>query len=349
MSRGLLLPSRGDHDPVALATRAEALGYDSVWLSELWGESASVLAAQVAAATDRVDLGTAILNVFSRTPAVLAMTAASLDRATGGRFVLGVGTSTRGAIEGIHGRDFERPVRRAHETIELVGRLTRSDAPVDYEGELLSVSGVPGLDREVPIYHAALGPANRRVVGRLADGWIPHNVPFPDLDDAFETVAETAREAGRDPEAIEVAPYVPAAVSEDGEAARDALRGHVAYYVGSGEGYRRAVADRFPDAAERIAETWAAGERDRARAAVTGKMVDALGVAGTPEAARERLRDLEADTVVDRPLLVIPDGADEAIVEGTIEALAPDGEGQAAGGDGGGPATRGGGGDRGTP
>ena len=342
MSRGLLLPSRGGHDPVALAARAESLGYDSVWLSELWGESAPVLAGRIAAATGRVGIGTAILNVFSRSPAVLAMTAASLDRTADGRFVLGLGTSTRGAIEDLHGGDFERPVRRAHETIELIRRLTREDGRVDYEGEVFSIAGVPGLDREVPVYHAALGPANRRVVGRLADGWIPHNVPFPDLDDAFETVAETAREAGRDPEAIEVAPYVPAAVSEDGEAARDALRGHVAYYVGSGEGYRRAVAGRFPEQADRIAEAWAAGERERARGSVTDEMVDALGVAGTPEAARERLRDLEADTVVDRPLLVVPDGADEAIVEGTIEALAPDGDGE-------GTEASGGGGDRGTP
>lgn len=322
MTRGLLLPAGGDGDSLNLAARAETLGYDSVWLPELWGRSSPVLATEIATRTDRIGIGTAIVNVFSRSPAVLAMTAASLDRASNGRFVLGLGTSTEKAITDLHGVAFDRPVRRAHETIEIVRRFTRSSGPVEYDGQVLSVADFPGLANEVLIYHAALGPANRRVVGRLCDGWIPHNVPFPALDSAFETVADAAREAGRDPDAITVAPYVPVAVSEDAEEARMAIRGHVAYYVGSGEGYRRAVGSRFPDGARTVAEHWRAGDRDRARAAVTDEMVDALGVAGTAAVARERLQELVEETVVDRPILVVPAGAD-ALLDATVEALAP--------------------------
>ena len=324
MRLGLLLSGLGGIDPVDVAARAEELGYDSVWLPELWGEAAPVTATAIVEHTDRIAVGSAIMNVFSRSPAVLAMTAVSLAERSGDRFVLGLGTSTRKAICDLHGMEFDRPVRRAHETIELVRRFTRGEGPVDYDGELFSVADFPSLEREVPIYGAALGPANRRVVGRLCDGWMPHNVPFPSIDEAFETVAETAREAGRDPDDIAVAPYVPTAVSEDEAEARDAIRGHVAYYVGSGEGYERAVAGSFPEAAEAVAEAWRSGDRDAARAAVTDEMVDALGVAGTPETAPDALARLVDETVIDRPILVAPTSAPE-LAEGTVEAMAPEG------------------------
>jgi 5,10-methylenetetrahydromethanopterin reductase len=161
------------------------------------------------------------------------------------------------------------------------------------------------------------------VTGRVADGWLPHNVPFGELADAFETVAGTAREAGRDPDAITVAPYVPAAVAADPAEARATIRGHLAYYVGSGEGYRRAVASAFPDVAEQIATAWKDGDRDAARSAVTDGMVDALGVAGAPETARERFEDVASLDAVDHPIVVVPDGADETMVDRTIGALAP--------------------------
>jgi 5,10-methylenetetrahydromethanopterin reductase len=120
------------------------------------------------------------------------------------------------------------------------------------------------LGADVPIYHAALEAANRRVVARPCDGWIPHNIPFPELSDAFEYIAEHAEENGRNEEEITVAPYVPAAVADDSAVARDAIRGHIAYYVGSGSGYERAVASRFPDEAERVVAEWRDGNRSAA-------------------------------------------------------------------------------------
>ncbi|OLZ42050.1 luciferase [Natrinema saccharevitans] len=325
MDVGLMVTDFGDTDLADVAVRAEDSGYDAVWLGELWGTSSVVQATEIACRTDEIDVGTAIVNVYSRTPAVLAMTAASLQDVSDGRFTLGLGTSTAAAVEGLHGMAFDRPVRRAHETIELVRELTAGTGdPVDYEGELLESSAFPSIEVSVPIYHAGLGPANRRVVGRLADGWIPHNVPFSRLETAFEEVAAAARERDRDPDAIEIAPYVPSAVSDDPDEARETLRRHVAYYVGSGEGYRRAVATAFPDEADRVAEAWRAGEKSAASAAVTDAMLSELGVAGTPETARERLRDLVAETGIDHPIVVVPEPASDDVAEATIRELAPD-------------------------
>ncbi|WP_255149858.1 LLM class flavin-dependent oxidoreductase [Halorarius halobius] len=321
MTRGLLLPQVGD-DPVELAVRAEELGYGSAWLGELWWRSSPVTLTQIATRTDDIGLGTAILNVFSRSPAVLAMTAASIDRVSDGRFTLGVGTSTAKAVEDLHGMPFDRPVRRAHESIDLVRRFLSSEGQVEYDGELFDVADFPSLGADVPVYHAALGPANRRVVARLCDGWIPHNVPFPKLDEAFDYVREHTP-ADRDADDITVAPYVPSAVADDPEAARDAVRGHVAYYVGNGEGYRNAVAEQFPEEAERVAAAWRDGDRETAAGRVTDEMVAALGVAGTPEEAREQFAAIESMEVVDQPLVTVPSNATH-LAEGTVEALAPD-------------------------
>ncbi len=322
MSHDLLLPHLG-RDPTELAVRAEELGYRSAWIGELWGSASPVKLTEIACRTDDLELGSAVLNVYSRSPAVLAMTAYTIDRVSEGRFTLGVGTSTAKAVEDLHGMPFDRPVRRAHETIELVRAFLEGSGRVDYDGELLSAADFPSLGHGVPIYHAALGEANRRVVARLCDGWIPHNVPFPDLQEAFDYVVDNLP-ADRDPGDVTVAPYVPAAVSDDPEEARDAVRGHVAYYVGNGEGYKRAVGRRFPEAADRIQELWQAGDRPEATAAVTDEMVAALGVAGTPDGAREQFRALLAMDVVDRPMVTIPNNAAGQLGERTIEALAPD-------------------------
>jgi alkanesulfonate monooxygenase SsuD/methylene tetrahydromethanopterin reductase-like flavin-dependent oxidoreductase (luciferase family) len=329
--RGLLLPQIGA-DPTERAVRAEELGYDSVWLGELWMTASPVKLTEIAVETERVDLGSAILNVYSRTPAVLAMTAGTIDRVSDGRFVLGVGTSTRKAVEDLHGCvwDDPNPVRRAHETIEATKAYLGSSGRVEYEGEVFEVRDFPALGADVPIYHAALGKANRRVVARLCDGWIPHNVPFPDLADSFAYVAKHAEEAGRESEDIAVVPYVPSAVADDPAEARDEIRGHVAYYVGNGEGYRRAVAERFADEAARVAKYWRGDgvERDRDRAAgeVTDEMVAALGVAGTPEQAREQFAEIADMDVIDRPLVSVPQNASPKLAVRTTEELAPDAE-----------------------
>ncbi|QDX40938.1 LLM class flavin-dependent oxidoreductase [Salarchaeum sp. JOR-1] len=309
-------------DPVGFAERAEDLGYRGVWTGELWGTDAFVTLARIAERTD-IDVGTSIVNAYSRSPAALAGAAASVSEATSGQVTLGVGTSTEKAVEDLHGVEFANPPRRLHEAIELARRFLETDERVSYDGELFSVRDFRGLDADVPVYAAALGPATRRATGRVADGWLPHNIPFECLEPAFELVARTAREAGRDPGDIDVVPYVPAAVSEDRAEAYDALRGHLAYYVGSADGYKNAVAQSFPDEADAVADAWRSGDRAAARGHVSDEMVDALGVAGTPDEARERLREVAAIPVVDEPLVVTPSNASADLAERTVAALAP--------------------------
>lgn len=322
MPTGILVPD-GASDMATFAERVESLGYDSLWSGELWKRDAFVALTRAAEHTDELDLGTAIVNVYGRSPATLAQAAATLDGASDGRVMLGLGTSTPKAVEDLHGMDFENPARRLHETAELAGEFLGGSGRVSYEGELFDVADFPALGVDVPIYAASLGPAMRRATGRTADGWLPHNIPFEDLPEAFETIAETARDRDRDPEAIAVAPYVPSAVSEDPSQAKAAIRGHVAYYVGSGEGYRNAVAGRFPDGADAVAEAWRSGDREEARKAVTDEMVDALGIAGTPEDAREQFEAIASIDVIDEPLIVIPTGTPEEMKELTVETLSP--------------------------
>jgi alkanesulfonate monooxygenase SsuD/methylene tetrahydromethanopterin reductase-like flavin-dependent oxidoreductase (luciferase family) len=305
------------------AAHAEDLGYDSIWMSEAWGTDALVELSGAAAATDTIRLCTAIVNVYSRTPTVLAMAGATLQRRSDGRAVLGVGPSHAGAVEAYHGLAYDRPVRRTHEAIELVNELTGGGEPVSYDGEVFSVEGLPPFEESVPVYNAALGPANRRATGRVADGWLPYMYPVSALGEAFETVAETARETGRDPGDIEVTPQILAAVSDDPEAARDAVRDYVASYVGQLPNYRNALADWYPEEAAAIGEAWAEGGREAAMAAVTDELVHELGVAGTPAEARDQLRAVLETPVVDCPIVYVPRGVPDVDRDRTIEALAP--------------------------
>jgi 5,10-methylenetetrahydromethanopterin reductase len=322
MVRSVLIPNESD-DVSRFAQRAESLGYARLWVGELWGRDAFVALAEAAGVVEKLDLGTSIVNVYGRSPATLAQAAATLEDVADGDVFLGVGTSTPKTIEDLHGSAFDNPPRRLHESVALARAFLHGDDRVTYDGELFDVADFPALGAAVPVYTAALGPANRRATGRTADGWIPHNIPFEGLGTAFEVIADAAREAGRDPDDVAVAPWVPAAVSEDAEAAVDRVKAHLAYYVGSGEGYRRSVATAFPDAADRVAEAWRDGDRDAAREAVTQEMVEALGVAGTPEQAREQLASIEAIGAIDETIVVVPSGTSEAMTQTTVEALSP--------------------------
>ncbi len=322
MPTGVLAPDRTG-TIAEFAGRAEDLGYDSLWSGELWGRDVFVALTTAVETTTEIDIGPAIANVYGRSPATLAQAIATLDSVSDGRARLGIGPSTPKVVEDLHGMAFDRPARRLHETAALIERFLAAEGRVEYDGDLFEVADFPPLDRDVTVYTAALGEAMRRATGRTATGWMPHNVPFENLETAFETIADAADDADRDPDAIHVAPWVPAAVDEDPEAARDAIRGHVAYYVGSGEGYRRAVAQSFPDGAAAVAEAWREGDREAAREAVTEEMVDELGASGTPEQAREQLDAVSDLPIVDEPVVVVPMGIDEAMQRRTIDALAP--------------------------
>lgn len=303
-------------------SRAERLEYESVWVPEGWGESGVVSLAELACATTDLRLGSAILNVFSRTPAVLSMTAASLQRVSGDRFILGLGTSHPSLVEDLHGVSFERPIKRVHEMVDLLAALTAGDEPVSYNGEVFDVEGYEPLGRGVPVYNAAMGPANRRLTGAICDGWIPNQIPITELEPAFEAVAEGARAAGRSPAKITVSPWVPAAVADVGDEARDVIRRSVASYVGRFESYRRIVAESHPEIADSVASAWSIDE-EAAVAAVTDDLVQKMGIAGTPDETRAQLAAVTDDSLLDRIIVSPPKWAPDRIINQTIEALAP--------------------------
>jgi len=327
---GLKLPTNGElpHEPVsksaaAWGQHAESLGYDSIWMSEGWGVNAFVEMGSLAERTDDIRLCTAVVNTFSRTPTVLAMAGAALQQRSGGRAVLGVGPSHATLIEELHNVPYERPIRRTHEAIELVKELTGGGGNAGYSGELFEVEGYPAFEESVPVYNAALGPANRRATGRVADGWLPYIFPVSKLEDAFETIAETARETGRDSDELEVTPQILAAVTDDPEVAKDHVRSYVARYIGGLPNYRNALAGPFAAEAREIGEAWEADGLEAAKAHVTDELLFEVGVAGTVEEARSQFRDvLETDTV-DCPIVYVPRNLPDHIRDRTIEALSP--------------------------
>src|SRR3989442_2356119 len=176
-----------------MTERAEALGFDSVWVPEAWGTDAISLLGALAARTQRIRLGTGIVNVFSRTPALLGQTAATLDLISNGRFILGLGTSGHQVVSGWHGMRFDRPLQRMRETVEIVRRVLRQER-LRFDGEIFTLDqGLKLLARPVrptvPIFLATLTPAGLRLTGEVADGWVP-TLFSPDPLDLFRPQLE---------------------------------------------------------------------------------------------------------------------------------------------------------------
>lgn len=302
----------------------ESLGYESVWTSESWGTEAFVDLTEIACSTTDLRVGTAIANVFSRTPAVLAMASTTLARVSDGRMILGLGASHPEIVEALHGIEYHRPIRRTHDTITLLNQFMTGEGPIEYDGELLESHGYDPIGTKVPIYNAALGEANRRLTGRLADGWLPYLLPFSRLDDAFDTISDAAIDADRNPDDITITPQVLAAVSPDEDEALEPIKQYIASYIGHYDAYNNIIAQTFPEESARVRDAWKSGDEQTAIAEVTDEMVFELGVAGDAETARNQLRDLLDSTNIDRPIVYVPDVADRELTTRTIEALSPD-------------------------
>jgi len=312
---------------VDLASRADGLGYESVWVPESAARNSLMVLSRLATVTDSVRLGTGIVNVFSRSPALLAMSAATLDEFSDGRAMLGIGASSRPLIENWHAMEFDRPLRRIRETIEIVDAAL-SDPRVDYDGKVFRVDDYPNrletVDGDVPIYNAALGPRNRELTGRFADGWLPIHLPLPTVSKQIAGVREAAADADRDPERVTVAPYiVTCASADDPEGAREVVSGVLAFYIGAME-YYAGVFRRFgyEETVDRIVDAWAEDDRGGASETVAEGLLDEVAIAGTPDYARRRLREYR-DAGVDVPIVALPAAAPRKLAVSTVEALGP--------------------------
>lgn len=302
MKLGLALPYEANlsfEEMLALTLRAEDLGFDSVWMPEAYGTDAVSILAGLAVKTSRIRIGTGIINVFSRTPALLAQTAATMDLISGGRFILGLGTSGHQVISGWHGVAFDRPVQRMRETVQIIRSVLRRDA-LKFEGEVFKLTQglklqVHPVRNQVPIFLATLTPAGLRLTGELADGWIP-TLFSPDHRDLFlGDVKAGARKGGRSLDTIEISPFMRVLVDDDVGRARDEVRPWVALYVG-GMGsrtknfYKETVSRYgFAQDADAIQDLYLGGRKLEAIKRVPDALVDAITLAGPPGLIKDRL------------------------------------------------------------
>jgi len=308
MNIGLLLPSgseRSIRDQIEIATMAERGEYDILLAGETWGRDAFTRLGAVAMQTETIELGTGIIPVHSRSPALIAQSIATVDELTDGRAVLGLGVSSKKVIEEWHGVQFKPALRRQRETIEIVRRVLSGDA-VDYDGTVFDLEEFrlrfePPRE-SVPIYVAAQGETNCQLVGEFADGWMPNRIPVSDLDSLREHVDTGASKQGRDPEAIDTVPYVTTCVLDDGVRAKSRCREMIAFYVGAmGDHHFNALAQHgYREEAETIREHWQNDDREGAQAAVTDAVLEEIAIAGTPDEAAEILSTYRevADSVI---------------------------------------------------
>ena len=310
------------------AERAEALGYESVWVAEGHGGDQFAILAACALRTKRVRLGTAITSVFVRTAPTIAMAAAAVDELSGGRFVLGLGSSHKVQVEPEHGVAYSQPLGRVRDTAAVVRALLR-------DGEVRREAGTVRIERfdlwfrpfraDIPIYFSALFPKMTALCGEAADGLILTRSTLETAKRARAHVAAGAARAGRDPAEVEIASLLPTSVAADRGAAFAAARPGLAFYAGFFPRYNRLVAESgFPEEAAAIAAAWAAGDRAAGERAVTDAMIAATGVAGEPGACRARLDAYRAsglDLPIISPFARGP-GAKQAFLA-AIEACAP--------------------------
>lgn len=298
---------------------AEKLGLDICWVAEAWGSDAPSALGYYAARTQRMLLGSGVMQVGTRTPVALAQTAITVSNLSGGRFLLGLGPSGPQVVEGLHGVPFARPLARVRETVEIV-RQVIAGGKVAYSGSEFTIP-LPGgeavpmrlslrAEHPVPVYLAALSPAMLRLTGRIADGWLGTSfVPEGAARAYFAPLEEGLAAAGRERAAFDVCQGAEVAFAPDEEALAAMVAGRkkeLAFSLGgmgsvSTNFYNRAYSRQgWAEVAAEVRERWQAGDRDGAAGLVTDEMVLATTLIGTQDMVRRRLRvwrDAGVDTV----------------------------------------------------
>lgn len=331
MRAGLFLaywPWFSPEEQVTLAQLGDELGLDSVWISEAWGQDAVSVLGLLTGKTERIGLGSGLMQIPARKPTATAMAAATLDVLSHGRFRLGLGLSGPQVSEGWYGEPFVRPLGRTREYVDVVRRaLAREPVQLEAEGGMglgkpLKLLAKPVQD-PVPIYLGAIGPKAVEQTGELADGWLPFmfNPAAPEV--LMDPLRAGLAKAGRSLADIDVAPVVPLAVEDDEATARDAVRPWLAFHLGAmgakEKNFYVELAARYGhgDAARECQDRFLAGDRAGAAAALTDEIVDAGAIAATPATLAARVAAYERAGA--NTLVAVPAGADRAR---TVRALA---------------------------
>ena len=310
------------------AQLADDLGYDSFWVPEAWGYEISTLLTEMAIATKKIKLGTGILNVFSRSPGLIAMTAATVDEISEGRLILGIGTSGKNVIEGFHARKFDKPLTQTRDVIKIIrtllagGKLTDAHAEAaEYRPFKLEMKP---LRTAIPIYVAALKPKAIESIGELADGWIPTFWPYERLQDGRKLIEAGAAKAGRDASQIVTAPFT-TVLPLGHEAGVTMAKQIISFYLGGmGDYYVELLSGfGFADDCKRVVELYQdKNTRAQAAAAVPDKMIEALTISGDPKQCIDELRRRRSFGI-DLPILNLPTNMPWEMIEMFIRGMAP--------------------------
>jgi coenzyme F420-dependent oxidoreductase len=322
-----------DHDTldsaVEQARLAEGTGFDRVSAGETTGRDMVTTFAVVGERTDTVGVSTDVLSPFGRAPTVLAQTALTMHEATGGRFRLGLGTSSPAIAERWHGAEFDRPLRRLRETIDVIHEVYEGGR-VEYGGELFDLGGLsydrPVPDDPPPVDVAALGPKAVELAGRFADGWVPQLFTPDGLADRLEDLRRGADLGDRSPDDVRVAPILRCFASEDRERAREATRSTVAFLMGAyGPFYGQSVAEQgYPDVVEEVRAAWEDRDTDAMAAALPDDLLDDLAACGTPEEVREGVERFASVDGVDAVRVGFVEGMDREDERATMAAALPE-------------------------
>lgn len=328
-----------DHllDLLKTVQAAEELGYDSVWTAEAYGSDAATPLAWFASQTSRIKLGSAIFQIPGRTPGNCAMTATTLDCISGGRFILGLGSSGPQVAEGWHGQPFAHQLQRTREYIAILRKMLGRER-VEFDGEIYKLPLPDGLGKplklmlppvqeRIPIYLAAIGPKNTALAGEIADGWLPYLYAPEHAGELNANLKEGADRAGRSITEIAVSPSIFAATGNgDIAALRDAIRPIITLYVG-GMGpreknfYNRLVSSYgFEQQAKTVQDLFLDKKYAEAGAALPDELIDLVSLVGSREQVAERIaayRDVGVDN-----LLISPMAADESGRRAILETVA---------------------------
>ena len=320
LNLGYLVPGVSPADHLEIVQEAERLGYDSVWAAEAYGSDTATVLAWLAGNTRKIKLGSAIFQMPARSPAMTAMTAATLDLLSGGRMLLGLGTSGPQVAEGWHGQRFGRQLQRTREYVAVV-RMALAREKVEFHGETIELPLPDGPGKplrlmispvhRIPIYLAAIGPKNTALAGEIADGWLPIFFSPEHVSEVRALLEEGAGRAGRSLDDFDIAPTVNTYISDDWPGARDRMRPGLALYVG-GLGSRKpnfynALVQRygFADAAREIQDLYLDGKKEEAAAALPDELIDLVTLSGPKDHVRERIaafRDAGVGTLTIGPM-----------------------------------------------
>ena len=309
--------------PMDLILEADRLGYHAVWTSEAYGSDCITPLAWIGALTENIKLGTAIMQMPARSPAMTAMTAITLDQLSGGRALLGLGLSGPQVVEGWHGRPYGKPLAKTREYVAILRRILAREAPLAHEGEHYQIpyngADATGLGKplksivhgraDMPIYLASIGPKNVALTAEIADGWLPIFFSPAAYDDCYHDALATGfAKAGKDKSLtdFDIAASVTVVIEEDLEAAYNQIKPVLALYIGGmgakGKNFYYDLAGRygFPAAADTIQELYLSGRKEQAMRAVPDALVDAVALVGSKARIRDRIqlwRDSPVDTL----------------------------------------------------